>query len=151
MTAFRFTKRIQKSLLRVPKIKLSGDVEVDEMYLKAGLKGKNFSEKIKEIGRKARKRGLKRRGRGTYKEDKVPIFALCQRGGDFVVESGFTVSSHFVKRLVGKYVQNGSRIDTDDFSSYILPRYDHRTICHSRGEYSKDGVRINRAEGEFSV
>jgi len=44
-------------------------VEIDEAYVKAGLKERNNQGKIKVLGRKARERGLKRRGRGNYAKD----------------------------------------------------------------------------------
>jgi hypothetical protein len=37
-------------------------VELDEAYVKAGLKGRNNQAKIKALGEKAREKGLKRRG-----------------------------------------------------------------------------------------
>jgi len=46
---------------------------LDEANVKAGLKGRNNREKIKALGRRARKRGLKRRGRGNYEKDCVPV------------------------------------------------------------------------------
>lgn len=52
------------------KTKLKGNVEVDELYKKAGLKGRSYQEQIKAIGRKPRRRGLKApRGRGTFEKD----------------------------------------------------------------------------------
>jgi len=60
---------------------IEGEIEIDESYITAGLKGRNNSEKIKELGRKPRKRGLKRRGRGRYQTDRPPIIALILRGG----------------------------------------------------------------------
>lgn len=41
---------------------LEGSVEMDEAYQKAGLKGRANSQRVKEAGRKPRKRGLRRRG-----------------------------------------------------------------------------------------
>ncbi|MCD6505101.1 hypothetical protein J7M22_00620, partial [Candidatus Poribacteria bacterium] len=42
---------------------------------------------IKELGRRLRKRGLKRRGRGRYQADRPPIIALILRGGYRIVFS----------------------------------------------------------------
>ena len=51
--------------------KLGGNVEGDEFYIKAGLKGRSYHDEIvKSAGRKPRKRGLKPwRGRGTFYKD----------------------------------------------------------------------------------
>ena len=49
---------------------MNGVVESDEIYVSAGLKDRNNSRRIKHLGRKPRCRGLKRRGRGAWSEDK---------------------------------------------------------------------------------
>jgi hypothetical protein len=47
--------------------KLDGEVESDEFYIKAGLKGRSYHNEIVKAGRKPRKRGLKPwRGRQRY-------------------------------------------------------------------------------------
>jgi len=55
--------------------KLSGVVESDEVYISCGEKG------IKQTWRNARKRGLKRRGRGSWDADKPPVIGVVQREG----------------------------------------------------------------------
>lgn len=47
-------------------------VELDETYVHAGRKGKKK--------RKPRKRGLRTRGRGTWKKDKPPVITMVKRG-----------------------------------------------------------------------
>jgi hypothetical protein len=64
--------------------KFKGIVELDEAYVKAGLKGRNNQAKIKALGGGARKRGLK--GRGNYAKDCLPVIALCERGGKKIVK-----------------------------------------------------------------
>ena len=54
------------------KITLEGIVELDEAYVHAGRKGKKQP--------KARKRGLRTRGRGTWKKDKPPVLTMVKRG-----------------------------------------------------------------------
>ena len=50
--------------------KLDGEVESDEFYIKAGLKGRSHHYEIRKLGRNLRKRGLKPwRGRGTFDKD----------------------------------------------------------------------------------
>jgi hypothetical protein len=50
--------------------KLDDIIEVDEFYIKAGLKGRSYHDEIVKTGRKPRKRGLKPwRGRGTFDKD----------------------------------------------------------------------------------
>lgn len=51
---------------------LEGIVELDETYVHSGKKG------VKQ--RKPRKRGLRKRGRGTWKDDKPPVMTMVKRG-----------------------------------------------------------------------
>ena len=59
--------------------KLEGEVESDEFYIKAGLKGRSYHDEIVKKGRKPRKRGLKPwRGRGTFDKDHPMITCIHQ-------------------------------------------------------------------------
>ena len=60
-------------------------MEVDEVYQTAGLKGRKNSSLIKLLDEKPSRRGLRRRGRGTYGEDKVPASAFIERGGKMLI------------------------------------------------------------------
>ena len=51
--------------------------EFDQVYITAGLKGCAGGM---ELEREPRKRGLKRRGRGTWDSDRLPVFGLVCRG-----------------------------------------------------------------------
>ncbi|MEM2964254.1 MAG: transposase [Candidatus Bathyarchaeia archaeon] len=68
-TMFRMVGKLRRNmyLTASKSLRLKGIVELDEVYVKAGLKGK------RSLNRKPRVRGLKRRGRGTYASDKPPI------------------------------------------------------------------------------
>lgn len=61
--------------LDAPSLTLSGPVEIDEVYVSAGLKGR-------ERDQKSGSRGLSTRGRGSYEGDKPPVFTLVDRGND---------------------------------------------------------------------
>ncbi|MBS7279706.1 MAG: transposase, partial [Candidatus Freyarchaeota archaeon] len=108
----------------------------------AGLKGRNNSQRIKRFGREPRRRGLKRRGRGTWNEDKPPIFILVERGGgeDYVPSSD--VSGDTVDKIIGRRVSKDSTVYTDAFTSYSglsAAGYRHETVNHSAGEYALRG------------
>jgi hypothetical protein len=51
--------------------------EFDEVYTTAGLKGRAGGLELERV---PRKRGLKRRGRGTWDNDRLPVFGLVCRG-----------------------------------------------------------------------
>jgi len=147
--AFFMVRKLRQSLYarRIPE-KLRGDVEMDEAYVKAGLKGK------RGLKRPPRKRGLKSRGRGTYDGDKVPIVAMVERGSGRVrIQPHRNIKARVViKRYLGD-VDPGARVYTDEFRSYnALPEDRHFTVNHGEGEYSDgNGVHINTVEAEFSV
>ena len=125
--------------------RLSGVVEVDEMYVSAGQKGTRC------VSRGPRKRGLKLRGRGTWEKDKPPIMGLLERGGKAVLKVARQVSKKIVDGLMD-LVSSGSVINTDDFTAYrhlSEDGWDHRVVNHSIGEYARDNVHTNTVEGLF--
>jgi len=61
--------------------KTSGIVEIDEGYITACLKRRGSHDRILRLGRESRRRGLKAKpGRILWKDDKLPIFILVERG-----------------------------------------------------------------------
>jgi hypothetical protein len=54
------------------RISLEGVVEVDEVYVHAGEKGEKEGD--------SRRRGLRKRGRGTWEGDKPPVLTIVKRG-----------------------------------------------------------------------
>ena len=53
--------------------KLSAMTESDDVYVTCGEKG------IRRTERKARRRGLNRRGRGSWKTDRPPVIGVAER------------------------------------------------------------------------
>jgi hypothetical protein len=117
MTVFRASRRL---LLRLnqPIAELQGEVEVDEVYQTAGLKERNNSILIKLLSRKPRRRGLKRRGRGTYREDKVPVFAFIERGGRRLFTTARDVTEETILALAKPCIKPRSIVYTDNLTSY---------------------------------
>ena len=61
--------------------KTSGIIEMDEAYITASLKRRGSHDRILRLGRESRRRGLKAKpGRILWKDDKLPIFILVERG-----------------------------------------------------------------------
>jgi len=149
-TMYRVVERLRLNLyLTASTVKLKGVVELDEVYVTAGLKGK------KGVNRLSRVRGLKRRGRGTYAADKPPILGVVQRKG-FV---RLIPMADVAARTVLRHLFKNSKPDeiealyTDDYPSYnFLESFTpHETVNHSIGEYARGRVHINTVEAEFSV
>ena len=66
-----------------------------------------------------------------------------------------------IKPILEQFVAKGSLIHTDEYAIYArLPAwgYQHKTVCHSRGEYARDEdgdgfceVHVNTLEGVWSL
>jgi hypothetical protein len=68
----RYVRRYWRMLL--------GAVEVDEVYVNAGLKGRGNHGRILLLGRGPRCRGLRAgRGRGGWDKDVIPVFTIIGR------------------------------------------------------------------------
>ena len=90
-------RRVERSgeALDAPAMRLSGSVEIDEVYVSAGLKGH-------ERDQESRSDGLSTRGRGWYDGDKSPVFTLVDRGSDNRYVAPATVALAPPRRLKRK-------------------------------------------------
>jgi transposase-like protein len=125
-----------------------GIVEADETYFgpveKAKVRTKTTSGRPYTRGSKT--------GRGGA--NKRPIVALVERGGNvrtFHVPVADKVS---VGKIVADNIARESRLHTDE--SRLYPEIGqlfaaHETVKHSAGEYVRDDVHTNSAEGYFSI
>jgi len=154
MPIFKALKKLMLSLRKTQHMRMGGAVESDEVYVTAGLKGRNNSERIRRIGRKPRRRGLRRRGRGAWGEDKPAVFILVGRCGmEDYIPSG-DVESETVLKIIGRHVLEGSTIYTDFFKSYLSlggAGYRHEYVNHSEGEWVRGECHINGCENRASL
>lgn len=152
-----FTRRNCK---KKPDIQLEQEVEADEVYIVAGHKGQ--PENVLKSGRPARPRRLKgARGRGTLATEKPPVLGLVQRNGLLVLHLLQNVQQNTIQPIIEKVVTKGSLIYTDEYNIYNRLEqwgYEHKTVCHSSGEYARDDngdgfceVHVNTQEGIWSV
>jgi len=112
--------------------------ECDEVYITAGLKGGAGGLPLE---RQPRQRGLKRRGRGTWDSDRLPVFGLLCRGGQVRLFVLRNVQTETIQPIVHQMVQRGARVYTDSYGIYhFLSRdgYQHRVVNHGAGEYALD-------------
>lgn len=126
---------------------LNGEVESDELYERAGFKGR------KVLHRLPRKRGFGRRGRGRFEDDKVPIFILVQRGIEDRYTAAKDVSSETILKIFERAVEPESKVYTDEFASYncISNKYQRESVNHSKGEWVKEEVHTNNCENRASL
>lgn len=133
-SAWFLAHRIREAMDESPLAEmLSGVVEADETY----------------VGGK--KRGGKR-GRGS--ENKTPVAALVQRGGDIRAKKVERVTAATLKTNIRENVEPGAHIMTDELRSYrgLDKEFaSHQTVAHSAREYVRGDVHVNTAESWFSL
>jgi transposase-like protein len=123
---------------------MTGDVQVDETYV-----GPTHRPKSPRGTAQPRKRG-----RGTTK---TPVVALVESkpGGKAYAQPLEKVNSKTLRAALQKTVHPSARIITDELSAYPMATDGftggHETVCHSEGEYSRDGLSTNSAESYFSL
>lgn len=86
---------------------------------------------------------------------------MIQRGGQVVLRMLPNVRQITIEPIITKVVSAGTRIFTDEYDIYArLPAwgYQHKTVCHGRGEYARDEdgdgfheVHVNTMEGFWSL
>lgn len=100
-------------------------------------------------------------GRGTLAKEKPPIFGMVERGGAVVLPMLANVRQATIQPLILSTIAPGSLVNTDEYAIYArLPAwgYEHKTVCHGRGEYARDEdsdgyceVHVNTMEGIWSL
>jgi transposase len=136
---------------------LEDDVtEADEMYQNAGEKGVPHTDPDDP----PRRRANKRRGHGTFDNDRPPVAGVVGRdSGEIRIEVIHNADKETLEEVVDNATQDGATVNTDEWSAYNgLPEMNrtHKTVCHSpeQREWARDddgdGVRevhTNTMEG----
>jgi len=73
--------------------------------------------------------------------DKPPILGMIQRGGQVVLRVLDNVRQTTIQPIIEKFIKPGTLVNTDEYR--IDERlsewgYEHKTVCHSLGEYARD-------------
>jgi transposase-like protein len=96
---------------RRSKVRMSGVVECDEVYVVAGHKGR--PDRIQ--GRAPRCRRLQGApGRGTLAKEKPPIFGMIARGGEVRIVMLENVQQKTIRPLIEATVEPGTVVNTDE-------------------------------------
>ncbi|GAB7091430.1 IS1595-like element ISH4 family transposase [Halorubrum luteum] len=135
--------------LDAPAINLVGPVEIDEFYVSAGKKGR-------ERDRESRSRALSKRGRGTYEEDKPPVFTLVDRGsGQRYVVPAKSADEATVRLLLVVVEKESLTVYTDGFRAYDPldddERFHRESVIHGDGEYVDGDAHVNTCESHASL
>lgn len=86
---------------------------------------------------------------------------MIQRGGQVVIRMLSDVKQTTIAPLIKSTIRSGALVYTDEYDIYArLPEwgYEHKTVCHSVGEYARDEdgdgfheVHVNTIEGFWSL
>jgi len=114
------------------------EVEADEMYQNAGAKGERHDDPEEP----PRCRGNKRRGQGTFDNDRPPVAGVVGRqSGEAHLEVIEHADKETLEELVVSHTQPGATVFTDGSACYQdLPKRGrpHASVNHSQREYARD-------------
>ena len=66
---------------------------------------------------------------------------MIERGGQVVLRVLENVQQSTIKPILEKFIKPGTLVNTDEYDIYgrlVEWGYEHKTVCHSRGEYAWD-------------
>ena len=160
------TEQLRRGLVaKASDVELTGEVEIDEVYVVAGHKGQPAAL-AKRAGSGVGASWQARRDAARWKRtsrplEAVPPTGLIQRGGQVVLRMLANVQQTTIKPVITATVASGTLVHTDEYAVYArLPAwgYRHTTVCHGRDEYARDEdgdgfceVHVNTIEGFWSL
>lgn len=131
-TAWRMAKQI-RLLMGDDGLKLDGEVEVDETYVGG-----------KSINSRNKKRTLL---------DKEVVFGMVERNGRAKTKHVKSSGARVLLPEIARHINTTAKIYSDEWGSYkrlVKLGFNHGSVNHKQGEFSKDGVHTNTIEGFWS-
>jgi transposase-like protein len=148
-SAWFMAHRIRYAMTQGPfQSRLAGTVEVDETYVGGKLRRSNRKQYQPFDSRLPAKRPG---GRGM--DNKVPVVALVERGGNVRAFKVANVTSATLGGAIRRHVDREAHLRTDAFKSYTKVGREyasHETVNHL-DEYVRGDVHTNTAENFFSI
>lgn len=139
-TLLKWRHRLQGAvfLARVTAPLPDAQVEVDEMFQNAGAKGEEHDNPDDP----PRRRANKRRGRGTYANDRPPIAGVVGReSGQVRLQVVPDTTQATVEGVMAGAVAPGAMVYSDEATGYEqlgAAGYGHETVRHSAKEWARD-------------
>jgi len=144
---YHMIRAIMERFASIEMARLDGEVETDELYTHAGMKGRAYHELIIK-NRMPRRRGVKPwRGRGTFGKDTPMVMCYHQRNGSTLFDVPTNYDS--IASMVCKTTRYGSTVYTDEYVAYSPLKehgFQHHSVSHSSKEYARGDVHVNNCE-----
>ena len=129
--------------------------ETDEMFQNAGEKGERHSDPEDP----PRRRANKRRGHGTYANDRPPILGSVGReSGQVRLRVVYHTDQPTLEAHVYRFTQAEAVVNTDEWQGYGHLLRTHVTVCHGVKEWARDEdgdgmreVHVNTTEGLWTT
>jgi transposase-like protein len=87
-------------------------------------------------------RANKRRGRGTYANDRPPVLGTIGRdSGQVRLRVVSNTQGQTLREHVHQFTGEGTHVYTDEYDSYNPLQRGHSTVCHSAHEWARDDDR----------
>ena len=111
------------------------ETETDKMFQNAGEKG----DPHRDASDPPRRRGNKRRGHGTYANDRPPIVGTKGReSGQLRLRLVLQTDSATLSAHVHQFTLPTATVYTDGWRGYNRIDRAHRIVCHKDGEWARD-------------
>jgi len=135
--------------------KLSGIVEVDEMYTGGEDRNRHWNKKSAQVRKRLGERSEKYGKAGeAYGYGKVGVVGAIERKGNVVAKvigsMGAETLAGFVRETVSDKVTLLATDEKPDYK-YVDRRMKHDFVTHSRGEYVRGSVHTNNIESFWSL
>jgi len=86
-----------------------------------------------------RRRANKRRGRGTYANDRPPVLGVIGReSGQVRMRVVTDTRTHTLCSFVEQFTQPNALVYTDEYQSYNALKRNRNTVCHGIHEWARD-------------
>jgi transposase-like protein len=94
--------------------------------------------------------GGKTKGQGKYRDKKVAVFGMLERGGNIMTKVVGNSRRATLLPIIEANVAKGSEVSTDEYHAYKvlgMSGYDHATVNHAKEEWVRGITHTNTLDG----